>query len=80
MEHRSRGPQSVSLMAARSRSILATFARTLRDGEVLFRAGDVGDGCYRIQTGLVKIVAASQRGEERIISLLGPTSSSANFP
>jgi len=44
----------------------------LRDGEALFRAGDVGDGCYRIQTGLVKIVVASQQGEERIISLLGP--------
>jgi CRP/FNR family transcriptional regulator len=39
---------------------------------VLFRAGDVGDGCYRIQIGLVKIVVASQQGEERIISLLGP--------
>jgi CRP/FNR family transcriptional regulator, cyclic AMP receptor protein len=44
---------------------------SLRDGEVLFRAGDVGDGCYRIQTGLVKVVVASQQGEERIISLLG---------
>jgi CRP/FNR family cyclic AMP-dependent transcriptional regulator len=47
-------------------------AYNLRDGEALFRAGDVGDGCYRIQTGLVKIVVASQQGEERIISLLGP--------
>jgi CRP/FNR family cyclic AMP-dependent transcriptional regulator len=44
----------------------------LREGEVLFRAGDVGDGCYRIKTGLVKILVTSQRGEERIISLLGP--------
>ena len=42
----------------------------LREGEVLFRAGDVGDGCYRIQTGLVKVVVASQLGEERTISLL----------
>ena len=33
-------------------------AHNLRDGEALFRAGDVGDGCYRIQTGLVKIVVA----------------------
>lgn len=44
----------------------------LRDGESLFRAGDAGDGCYRIETGLVKIVVASLQGEERIISLLGP--------
>lgn len=43
----------------------------LREGEVLFRAGDAGDGCYRIEAGLVKIVVASQQGEERIISLLG---------
>jgi CRP/FNR family cyclic AMP-dependent transcriptional regulator len=47
-------------------------AHNLRDGEVLFRTGDVGDGCYRIQTGLVKIVVTSRQGEERIISLLGP--------
>src|SRR5215471_14809039 len=45
---------------------------SLREGEVLFRAGDVGDGCYRIQAGLVKVVVTSQQGEERIISLLGP--------
>src|SRR3954471_8203307 len=44
----------------------------LRDGEALFRAGDIGDGCYRIQSGLVKVMVASQQGEERIISLLGP--------
>jgi CRP/FNR family cyclic AMP-dependent transcriptional regulator len=47
-------------------------SHNLREGETLFRAGDVGDGCYRIETGLVKIVVASQQGEERIISLLGP--------
>src|ERR1700746_1199899 len=47
-------------------------AHKLRDGEVLFRAGDVGDGCYRIQRGLVKVVVTSQKREERIISLLGP--------
>src|SRR5689334_10534118 len=47
-------------------------AHSLRDGEVLFRAGDTGDGCYRIQTGLVKVVVTSHQGEKRIISLLGP--------
>ena len=47
-------------------------AHKLLDGEVLFRAGDVGDGCYRIHRGLVKVVVTSQQGEERIISLLGP--------
>ena len=47
-------------------------AHKLREGEVLFRAGDIGDGCYRIQTGLVKVLVTSRLGEERIISLLGP--------
>jgi CRP/FNR family cyclic AMP-dependent transcriptional regulator len=47
-------------------------AYNLQEGEVLFRAGDPGDGCYRILTGLVKVVVASHQGEERIISLLGP--------
>src|SRR5258705_9485034 len=47
-------------------------SHNLPEGETVLRAGDVGDGCYRIETGLVKIVVASQQGEERIISLLGP--------
>jgi CRP-like cAMP-binding protein len=47
-------------------------AHNLRGGEVLFRAGDVGDGCYRLQTGLAKVIVTSRQGEERIISLLGP--------
>jgi CRP-like cAMP-binding protein len=45
---------------------------SVREGEALFQAGDAGDGCYRIKTGLVKVVIASQHGEERIISLQGP--------
>jgi len=47
-------------------------ALELRAGDVLFRAGDAGDGCYRIATGLVKVVVTSRRDEERIVSLLGP--------
>jgi CRP/FNR family transcriptional regulator, cyclic AMP receptor protein len=45
---------------------------SLRESEALFQAGDAGDGCYRINTGLVKIVIESQHGEERIVSLQGP--------
>ena len=44
----------------------------LKDGQVLFRAGDVGDGCYRVEQGLLKIVVASLQGDERIIAILGP--------
>src|ERR1044071_1873599 len=42
---------------------------TLKDGEVLFRAGDVGDGCYRVEQGLLKIVVASLQGEEHTSEL-----------
>jgi CRP/FNR family cyclic AMP-dependent transcriptional regulator len=38
----------------------------------LFAAGDAGDGCYRIERGLVKVAVTSPTGEERIVSLLGP--------
>ncbi len=47
-------------------------AQDLHEGDVLFRAGDAGDGCYRIRKGLVKVVVTSKHGEERIVSLLGP--------
>jgi CRP/FNR family cyclic AMP-dependent transcriptional regulator len=56
----------------RSELFQAAVAHHLREGEALFRAGDVGDGCYRIEKGLVKIVVSSREGEEHIISLLGP--------
>ena len=45
--------------------------RRLAAGQTLFRAGDVGDGCYRLEQGLVKVAVTSPRGEERIIGLLG---------
>src|SRR5262249_41484586 len=32
---------------------------------------DGGDGCYRVEQGLVKITVTSDRGEERIIALVG---------
>lgn len=65
---------SMSVLPDRLLSDLFKDATThdLREGEVLFRAGDAGDGCYCIHTGLVKIVVTSRFGEERIISVLGP--------
>ena len=47
------------------------FERVAKAGEALFVAGDRGDGCYRVEQGLVKITVASDRGEERIIALVG---------
>jgi CRP/FNR family transcriptional regulator, cyclic AMP receptor protein len=47
------------------------FNRAINAGEALFVAGDRGDGCYRVEQGLVKITVTSDRGEERIIALVG---------
>ena len=54
----------------------ALFARaTLRRldvGETLFHIGDVGDGCYRLDVGLLKVSLISPQVKERIIAVLTP--------
>lgn len=44
----------------------------LDKGEVLFRAGDPGDACYVVRSGLLKSTVSSPRGDPRIIALMGP--------
>src|SRR6516164_6033114 len=44
----------------------------LKTGEVLFLAGDTGDGCYRVEDGLLKVTMISRTGKERILAFLGP--------
>jgi len=39
--------------------------------EVLFQAGDAGDGCYRVDAGLLKVTLMSPSGSERILAFLG---------
>jgi CRP/FNR family transcriptional regulator, cyclic AMP receptor protein len=39
---------------------------------VLFLAGDAGDGCYRVDDGLLKVTMVSRGGTERILAFLGP--------
>lgn len=46
----------------------------LSQGEVLFQRGAPGDGCYWLQTGVLKVGIVSQHGEERILAVLGPGS------
>jgi CRP-like cAMP-binding protein len=41
--------------------------------QVLFQAGDAGDGCYRVEDGLLKITMVSSSGDERILAFLGPS-------
>jgi CRP-like cAMP-binding protein len=42
--------------------------------EVLFLASDPGDGCYRVDDGLLKVTMVSRTGSERILNFLGPGS------
>ena len=46
--------------------------RRLKADEALFVAGQSGDGCYRLERGLLKVVVTSPGGEERILAMLGP--------
>ena len=43
----------------------------LKADEVLFLAGDAGDGCYRVDDGLLKVTMVSRAGSERILAFLG---------
>jgi len=45
-------PLSTELFASAERVRLSA-------GEVLFRAGDSGDGCYRVEDGLLKVTIVS---------------------
>jgi CRP/FNR family cyclic AMP-dependent transcriptional regulator len=49
-------------------------ARTvsLASDQSLFLAGDEGDGCYRVEEGLLKASVAAPNGGERILAILGP--------
>jgi CRP/FNR family transcriptional regulator, cyclic AMP receptor protein len=44
----------------------------LRADAVLFIAGDAGDGCYRVEEGLLKVTMVSRTGSERILAFFGP--------
>lgn len=56
-----------------SAPLFATAKRvTLAADEVLFLAGDPGDGCYRIEQGLLKVSIIGPSGAERILAILGP--------
>jgi CRP/FNR family transcriptional regulator, cyclic AMP receptor protein len=80
-----RGVKPAAMPRSTSKTILSRlpegmsaqlFARAktchLNAGDTLFSAGDAGDGCYRLEEGLLKVVITSPRGEERILAILGP--------
>src|SRR5215472_11329965 len=41
-------------------------------GQVLYRAGDSADGCYRVEDGLLKVTIVADVGTERILAFHGP--------
>jgi CRP/FNR family cyclic AMP-dependent transcriptional regulator len=54
-----------------SRLFAGARSHRLAAGESLFHVGDPPDGCYRLETGLLKLTVDSQGGEELIIGFLG---------
>jgi CRP/FNR family cyclic AMP-dependent transcriptional regulator len=44
---------------------------SLSADETLFLAGDAGDGCYRVEDGLLKASILSATGSERILAIFG---------
>ncbi|MBY0532526.1 MAG: Crp/Fnr family transcriptional regulator [Xanthobacteraceae bacterium] len=62
-----------ALPGALSSGLFARAARIkLSTDELLFNAGDEGNGCYRIESGLLKLSILSEDGGERILDVLGP--------
>jgi CRP-like cAMP-binding protein len=61
------------LPAALSTKLFANANRVrLAAGKILFRAGAPGDGCYRVEDGLLKVTMVSSSSNERILEFLGP--------
>ena len=50
--------------------------QSVRADQVVFLSGDAGDGCYRVEDGLLKVSVITPAGAERILAILGPGSMS----
>ena len=61
-----------------SRLLAKAHAVSLEKGKTLFETGAVGDGCYWLEEGVLKVSIASPQGAERILAILGRARSSAN--
>jgi len=64
----------LSVLPKEVAAALFAAARThhLKADQTLFTAGDPGDGCYRVESGLLKVTVISASGRERILAILGP--------
>ena len=50
----------------------STTLHCLKANETLFQTGDTGDGCYRLDSGMLKVILTSSKAEERIVAILAP--------
>ena len=57
---------------ARRAFLSASRSLELGSREVLFHAGDSGDGCYLLRSGVVKAAVIARDGQERLLAVLGP--------
>jgi CRP/FNR family transcriptional regulator, cyclic AMP receptor protein len=47
---------------------------TLATDQMVFLSGDAGDGCYRVEEGLLKVSVVASGGNELILAIFGPGS------
>jgi CRP/FNR family cyclic AMP-dependent transcriptional regulator len=50
----------------------STTLHCLKANETLFQTGDTGDGCYRLDSGMLKVILTSSQAEERIVAIFSP--------
>ena len=44
----------------------------LKATDTLFQTGDTADGCYRLNSGMLKVIMTSSQADERILAILAP--------
>lgn len=71
-----KAPAPDNLLSALPADLAAALFRSarphkLKADQTLFVAGDPGDGCYRVEQGLLKVSVVSPSGGERILAILG---------
>jgi CRP-like cAMP-binding protein len=71
------GPTNQGLLWRLPENLLTRLFRSattvrLKADETLFLVGDTGEGCYRVEDGLLKVTMISHTGKERILAFLGP--------
>ena len=55
-----------------SRLFASATSRCLKANDTLFQTGDTGDGCYRLNSGILKVIMTSSQGDEQILAILAP--------